>query len=63
MSYYKKIFKLYLRALVLHPKVDADEGVRTDDVGAGVVGRAVLLEVPCHGGLAPLGAVQLRRQG
>lgn len=52
----------YLRALVLHPQVDADEGVGADDVGARVVGRAVPLEVPGHGGLPPLGSVERGRQ-
>ena len=51
----------YLRALVLHPEIDADERIGTDDVGTRVVGRAVLLQVPRHGGLAPLGPVQLWR--
>ena len=52
----------YLRALVFHPEVHADEGTGADDVGAGVVRGAVALEVARHGGLAPLGPVQLGRQ-
>ena len=51
-----------LRALVLHPQVDADERVGADDVGARVVGGAVLLQVPRHRRLTPLGPVQGRRQ-
>ena len=51
-----------LRALVLHPQVDADERVGADDVGARVVGGAVLLQVPRHRRLTPLGPVQGRRE-
>ena len=55
-------YQKHLRALVLHPEVDADEGVGADDVGARVVRRAVLLQVARHRRLAPLRAVQGRRQ-
>ena len=51
-----------LRALIFHPQVDADKRVGADDVGARVVGGAVLLQVPRHRRLAPLGAVQGRRE-
>ena len=51
------------RALVLVPKVDAFERIRTDDVRAGFVRRAVPLQIPRHGGLAPLRSVHGRGQG
>ena len=54
--------KLYLRALVVHPEIHADEGTGTDHVGTGVVRGTVPLEVPGHRGLAPLGSIQLGRQ-
>lgn len=53
----------YLRALVLVPQVHTLERIGTDDVGARLVGRTVALQVPGHGGLAPLGAVHGRWQG
>ena len=51
-----------LRALVFHPEVDADKGVGADDVGTRIVGGAILLQVPRHRRLTPLGAVQRRRE-
>ncbi len=54
---------MYSRALVLHPEVHADERQRADHIGAGIVAGAVLLQVAGHGRLAPLGPVQLRREG
>ena len=54
---------LYLRALVLHPQVHADERLRADDVGARIVAGAVPLEIARHSGLAPLSAVQGRWEG
>ena len=51
-----------LRALVFHPKVDADERIGTDDVRARIVRGAVPLEVPRHRGLTPLGPVQVGRE-
>lgn len=53
---------MYLRAFVFIPQVYTLKWIRTDDVGAGFVGRAVLLQVPGHGGLSPLGPVHGRRE-
>lgn len=47
----------YLRALVIVPQIDALKRFRANNVGAGLVRRAIPLQVPRHRRLAPLSAV------
>lgn len=46
-----------LRALVDIPEIDTLKGIGANDIRAGLVGGATLLQVTRHGGLTPLRAV------
>lgn len=52
-----------LRAFVDIPEIDTLKGIGANDIRAGLVGGATLLQIACHGGLTPLGAVHGRWQG
>lgn len=54
---------LYLRALVDIPEIHALEGIRADNIRAGLVRWAALLQIPRHGGLTPLGSIHGWWQG
>lgn len=58
----ESIFLFCLRAIVFVPEIDALEWLRANDIGTGFVGWAVLLQIPGHRRLSPLGAVHRRRQ-